>query len=59
MEGSSADQCGFLEPEEWASWTALLMLHRLVLQDLDAELNREHGLAVTEFEVLRRQPLKW
>ena len=41
-----------MEPEEWASWTALLMLHRMVLQDLDAELRREHGLAVTEFDVL-------
>jgi DNA-binding MarR family transcriptional regulator len=41
-----------LEPEERASWTALLMLHRMVLQDLDAELNREHGLAVSEFDVL-------
>ena len=28
------------------------MLHRMVLQDLDAELHREHGLAVTEFDVL-------
>jgi len=35
-----------------ASWTALLMLHRMVLQDLDAALRREHGLAVTEFDVL-------
>jgi DNA-binding MarR family transcriptional regulator len=52
MERSSADQHEFLPPEEWASWTALLLLHRLVLQDLDAELHREHGLAVTEFDVL-------
>ena len=47
-----ADQHESLAPEEWASWTALLMLHRMVLQDLDAELRREHGLAVTEFDVL-------
>jgi DNA-binding MarR family transcriptional regulator len=52
MEESGADQHDFLAPEEWASWTALLMLHRMVLQDLDAELHREHGLAVTEFDVL-------
>ena len=52
MEESSADGHEFMEPEEWASWTALLGLHRMVLQDLDAELRREHGLAVTEFEVL-------
>src|SRR5262249_21787085 len=52
MEGSSAGQNDFWEPGEWASWTALLMLHRTVLQDLDAELRREHGLAVTEYDVL-------
>jgi DNA-binding MarR family transcriptional regulator len=41
-----------LEPEEWESWNALLMLNRSVLQALDAELRREHRLAVTEFDVL-------
>jgi DNA-binding MarR family transcriptional regulator len=29
-----------------------MLLHRSVLQRLDAELRREHGLAVTEFDVL-------
>jgi DNA-binding MarR family transcriptional regulator len=29
-----------------------MMLHRSVLQSLDAELRRSHGLAVTEFDVL-------
>lgn len=29
-----------------------MMLHRSVLQLLDAELRRNHGLAVTEFDVL-------
>jgi len=29
-----------------------MMLHRSVLQRLDAELRRRHGLAVTEFDVL-------
>ena len=52
MERSSTDQAELLEPDESASWAALLMLHRMVLQDLDAELRREHGLAVTEFDVL-------
>jgi len=31
---------------------ALLMLNRTVLGDLDAALRRDHGLAVTEFDVL-------
>ena len=52
MEKSSPGQHDFLDPDEWASWNALLLLNRLVLQDLDAELRREHGLAVTEFDVL-------
>jgi DNA-binding MarR family transcriptional regulator len=52
MAKSSADPHDFMEPAEWASWTALLMLNRVVLQALDAELRREHGLAVTEFDVL-------
>jgi DNA-binding MarR family transcriptional regulator len=29
-----------------------MLLHRSVLKGLDAELRREHGLAVTEFDVL-------
>jgi DNA-binding MarR family transcriptional regulator len=41
-----------MEPEEWESWAALLMLHRTVLQDLDAELRQQHRLAVSEFDVL-------
>ncbi len=42
----------FLESDEWQSWGALMMLHRSVLQGLDAELRRRHDLAVTEFDVL-------
>jgi DNA-binding MarR family transcriptional regulator len=42
----------FLDPDEWESWGALMMLHRSVLQHLDAELRRTHDLAVTEFDVL-------
>jgi len=42
----------FLEPDEWQSMNALLLLNRRVLSDLDAALRREHGLAVTEFDVL-------
>jgi len=52
VEKSRADEHEFLEPDEWESWNALLMLNRSVLQDLDTELRREHRLAVTEFDVL-------
>src|SRR5207253_253329 len=40
MEKSRADGHEFMEPEEWQSWTALLMLHRTVLQDLNTVLRR-------------------
>jgi DNA-binding MarR family transcriptional regulator len=42
----------FLDPDEWESWGALMMLHRSVVQQLDSELRRAHDLAVTEFDVL-------
>jgi len=52
MEEPGGGQQERLAAEEWGAWAALLMLHRMVLQDLDAELHREHGLAVTEFDVM-------
>lgn len=52
MAKSIPDEHEFLDPEEWESWGALMMLHRTVFQGLDAELRRAHGLAVTEFDVL-------
>lgn len=51
MPPSSPDH-DFLDQDEWESWGALMMLHRSVLQELDAQLRRQHGLAVTEFDVL-------
>jgi DNA-binding MarR family transcriptional regulator len=42
----------FLDPDEWEPWNAVLLLTRVVLQQLDEELRREHHLAVTEFDVL-------
>jgi DNA-binding MarR family transcriptional regulator len=42
----------FLEPDEDQAWLALLQLNRTVLQRLDARLRGEHGLAVSEFDVL-------
>jgi DNA-binding MarR family transcriptional regulator len=52
MPKSRAGGHEFMEPEEWESWAAVLLLHRTVLQDLDAGLRRGHKLAVTEFDVL-------
>jgi DNA-binding MarR family transcriptional regulator len=42
----------FLDPEEWESWGALMMVHRMVTQTLDVELRRGHGLTASEFDVL-------
>jgi DNA-binding MarR family transcriptional regulator len=52
VEKSSAGDHQFLDPEEWQSTNALLMLNRMVLAALDAALRRENGLTVTEFDVL-------
>jgi DNA-binding MarR family transcriptional regulator len=49
---SSDDGHELLEPDEWQSMNALLLLNRRVLGELDAALEGEHGLAVTEFDVL-------
>jgi DNA-binding MarR family transcriptional regulator len=48
----SRPQHDFLSPDEWETWGSVMMLHRSVLQELDAQLRRGHGLAVTEFDVL-------
>lgn len=42
----------YLEPDEWQSMNALLLLNRRVLADLDRDLRQEHGLGVSEFDVL-------
>ena len=49
---STPEQHEFLEPDEWQAWTAVLMLSRASLAELDAELRVGHGLQVTEFDVL-------
>ncbi len=52
MAESRPQEEEFLESDEWQSMNALLLLNRRVLSDLDAALQREHRLAVTEFDVL-------
>jgi DNA-binding MarR family transcriptional regulator len=49
---SSPDGHEYLEPDEWQSMNALLLLNRRVLADLDSALRQRHGLAVTDFDVL-------
>lgn len=52
MAESTPENHEFLEPDEWESWGALMMLHRTLFQRLDGALQRTDGLAVTEFDVL-------
>jgi DNA-binding MarR family transcriptional regulator len=41
-----------LTPRELAAWRGMLRTHRDVVARLDAELEREHGLPLTSYEVL-------
>ena len=52
MPKSSPDAHEYLDPDEWQSMNALLLLSRRVVADLDRDLRQEHGLGVTEFDVL-------
>jgi len=52
MTPSRAREHEFLAPEEWQSFSGLLMLHRSVVGELDARLRAAHGLSVSEFDVL-------
>jgi DNA-binding MarR family transcriptional regulator len=52
MTRSSPGGHEYLDPDEWQSMNALLLLNRTVLTELDSALGDQHGLAVTEFDVL-------
>ena len=41
-----------LDQREIAAWRGFLMAHRSVIGALDCELEREHGLALSSYEVL-------
>jgi DNA-binding MarR family transcriptional regulator len=41
-----------LSPAELAAWRGLLRVHASVLKALDAELEAEHGMPVSSYEVL-------
>ena len=35
-----------------AAWTGMIRVHERLMQELDAELEREHGLSLAEYDVL-------
>jgi DNA-binding MarR family transcriptional regulator len=41
-----------LDERELAAWRGFLATHRQLIAELDAELEREHGLALVSYEVL-------
>ena len=41
-----------LTPRELRSWRGLLRVHATMVKALDAELERDHGLSLTTYEVL-------
>jgi len=49
MSQSTASQ---LTPRELRAWRGLLRVHARLVKALDAELEREHGLSLTSYEVL-------
>jgi len=49
---SSASSVQLLSERELRAWRGLLRVHSRLVKALDAELEAEHGLAVTSYEVL-------
>jgi DNA-binding MarR family transcriptional regulator len=41
-----------LTPQELAAWRGLLQIHARVTQQLDAQMQAEHGLSLSAYEVL-------
>jgi DNA-binding MarR family transcriptional regulator len=41
-----------LTPRELRAWRGMLRVHQTLVKALDAELEREHGLSLTSYEVL-------
>lgn len=41
-----------LEPEQWELWHAWMQAHRLLMRELDRDLQRECGISKAEFSVL-------
>jgi DNA-binding MarR family transcriptional regulator len=42
----------YLTPHELAAWRGLLEVHARVTQELDAQMQAEHGLSLSAYEVL-------
>ena len=49
---STADKSAAFSTDELAAWRGMLQVHARVTQALDAQMRAEHGLAVSQYEVL-------
>ena len=49
---TSPTSAGILAPRELAAWRGMLETHSRLIAQLDAELEREHGIPLTAYEVL-------
>src|SRR3954463_8116630 len=52
LVATPAPSLQLLSPRELRAWRGLLRVHARIVKALDAELEAEHGLAVTTYEVL-------
>lgn len=52
MRVGSTDPTGQLSDLELAAWRGMLETHSALVAELDAELERDHGLPLTSYEVL-------
>ena len=52
VQGTSGDTSIDLSPAELGAWRGMLRVHAALVKELDAELEAQHGLPVTSYDVL-------
>src|SRR4051794_23306835 len=52
VQGTSIETAVKLSPAELAAWRGMLRVHAALVKELDAELESQHGLPVTSYDVL-------
>jgi DNA-binding MarR family transcriptional regulator len=52
VQGTSSEPTVNLSPAELGAWRGMLRVHAALVKELDAELEAQHGLPVTSYDVL-------
>lgn len=52
VQGTSSESAVNLSPAELGAWRGMLRVHAALVKELDAELEAQHGLPVTSYDVL-------